>query len=369
MDGIGYVETLDAVRDALKGMNYTPEPGKKIGIGVASSYKNVGIGTGKIDGAGAAVELNKDGRVLVKIGATENGQGSDTAMAIIAAKATGISYDLIDILSNDTKHTPDGGVTTASRQTFVSGNAVLCASNIFRDRLMEFTGLLMNTDSKELIIENDKVISGSGVKIELSELYKRAAERDMKIESYYYYDPPETYPLRDSADHEPGVDVKKYDIHYSYCFGTQAAAVEVDENTGEVKVLKIVAAQDSGKSINKKVVHGQVEGAVVMGLGYALQEAFLQKEDAVITNNLNKLKIPSIKSIPQIETIIIEKPQAAGPYGAKGMGEVPINPTAPAIINAIHNATGFWITSLPAAKESVLKALNKLDPKEEKDEY
>lgn len=358
VDGIGFVETLHAVKEAMKSLDYKPSEGKKIGIGVASSYKNVGIGTGKSDGAGAAVELIENDRVLVKFGATENGQGSDTAMAIIAAKATGIDYDAIDILSSDTKYTPDSGVTTASRQTYITGNAVLNASTLFKENLLTFAATVMNMDKAVLSIKGRIISSSDGSNnISLAELYEKTVEKGIKIESFNYYDPPETFPLRDSADHEPGVDIKKYDIHYSYCFCTQAAVVEVDEITGEVKVLKIIAAQDAGNTIFKQSVYGQIEGAVMMGIGYGLQEEFVLKEGQIITGNLLKLKVPFIKDSTDIETIIIEKPQSTGPFGAKGMGEVPINPTAPAIINAINDAVGIRINSLPATRDKVLAAM------------
>lgn len=357
-DGIGFVETLHAVREAMRSIHFEPAPGKVIGIGVAGSYKNVGIGTGKADGAGAALELVENGRLLVKVGATENGQGSDTAMAIIAARATGVNYDAIDILSSDTANTPDGGVTTASRQTYVTGNAVLYAATELKEKLLSFAAEVMNTEAVDLDIKESAVIVKDGdICILLSEIYEKAAEKGIKIESYHYYNPPETFPLRESADHEPGVDLNKYDIHYSYCFGAQAAVVEVDESTGEVTVLKMIAAQDAGNSIFKQSVHGQIEGAVMMGAGYALQEEFLQDEGRIITGNLLKIKVPFIRHSFDIETLVIEKPQLSGPFGAKGMGEVPINPTAPAIINAIYDAVGVRINSLPATKDKVLAAL------------
>jgi aldehyde oxidoreductase len=240
----------------------------------------------------------------------------------------------------------------------VTGNAVLNASTLFKENLLAFAATVMNMDADTLSIKGRIISSNDGSgNMPLAELYEKAVQRGIKIESFNYYDPPETFPLRDCADHEPGVDIKKYDIHYSYCFSTQAAVVEVDENTGEVKVLKIIAAQDAGNAIFKQSVYGQIEGAVMMGIGYGLQEEFVVKEGQIVTGNLLKLKVPFIKDSTDIETIIIEKPQSTGPFGAKGMGEVPINPTAPAIINAINDAVGVHINSLPATRDKVLTAL------------
>jgi aldehyde oxidoreductase len=358
VDGIGYVETLNAIKKALKSIDYKPSEGKRLGIGIAGSYKNVGIGTGKPDGAGAAIELLDNGRILLKFGATENGQGSDSAMAVIAAKTIGIDYNNIDILSSDTKYTPDSGVTTASRQTFITGNAVYNVADLFRNELLSFASGEMDIDKDKLGIQGMSVVSKVGEQsMTFSRIFEKAANKGMKLESSYYYNPPETFPLRESADHEPGVDVKKYDIHYAYCFGAQAAIVEVDEQTGEVKILKIIAAQDAGNAIHMQSVYGQIEGAVMMGAGYALHEEFLQKEGRIETGNLLKLKVPMIKNSFDIETLVVEKPVSTGPFGAKGMGEVPVNPTAPAIINAIYDAVGVRIESLPATKEKVLAAL------------
>lgn len=365
MDGIGYVEALQAVKEAvqkMKAADRKPEAGKKYGIGIAGSYKNVGIGTGKMDGAGAALELKEDGHILVKFGATENGQGSDTAMAVIAAKTLGISYDSIEILSSDTKFTPDGGVTTASRQTYVTGNAVLNAAVLFKEKLLAYTGKYLDTTADNLVLNENYVALRDGIPVmTLAMVYAKAAEDGTRIESYYFYDPPETFPLRESADHEPGVDISKYDIHYSYCFGAQAALVEVDEYTGEVRVLKVFAAQDAGNAIHRQNLYGQIEGAVMMGAGYALQEEFVQKEGRIVTRNLLALKVPMIKNSFDIETAIVEVPQSTGPFGAKGMGEVPINPTAPAIVNAIYDAVGVRISSLPATRDKVLDALRNKD--------
>lgn len=360
-DGIANKETLDAVKELMKGQTFKATEGKKIGIGLAGSYKNVGIGTGKHDGAGAELELTLGGRILTKIGATENGQGSDTAMAIIASRELNIDYNLIDILSSDTKHTPDGGDTTASRQTFVSGNAVKCVSTEFLKLLKEKAAELLNTGVSNVIQENDRFYDAENKhETNLMGIYEKAVKDGEVIKAYHFYNPPETFPLRASADHIEGTTDHDFDIHYAYCFAAQVAVVEVDEATGEVKVLKVFAAQDSGSIIHELSIKGQVEGAVAMGFGYAIQENFIQQEGLIPNNNLLKLKVPMIKQTPEIEVVIVEKPQLSGPFGAKGMGEVPVNPTAPAIINAIHDATGVWLNRIPYSKATLLEEMKRL---------
>lgn len=357
--GVGYLETLDAVEKGLRKIQVKPRPGKKIGIGVASSYKNVGLGTGKPDGAGAELELLENGRILVKVGATDMGQGSDTVMAQIAAGAMGVDYQNFDVLSSDTALTPDGEMTTASRQTYVTGNAVLIAASQLKEKILDLASAEFAKDRTSLSLTGNGIMLSDNPErvISFQDIYQLAAQKGVKLTSFHYYNPPTTYPLRESADHEPGVALEKYNIHYAYCFGTQAAVVEVDEKTGEVEVLHVIAAQDAGKAIHPQNVHGQIEGSVVMGMGYALSEQYVQKEGQVVTDNLHKLKIPKISQAPEMETVIVEVQQPEGPFGAKGMGEVPINPTAPAIINAIYDAIGVRIDSLPATKEKILKAL------------
>ena len=361
-DGVANIEILDAVKELIQNKSFRASNGKKIGIGLAGSYKNVGIGTGKPDGAGAEIELMPGGRILAKIGATENGQGSDTAMAVIASRELNIDYYLVDILSSDTKYTPDAGDTTASRQTFVSGNAVKGASADFLKLLKNYAATLLNIEVAEIIHENDKFYDKNKKNsVDLGGIYDASKKLGEVIKAFYYYNPPETFPLRPSAEHVEGTTDHDFDIHYAYCFGAQVAVVEVDMETADVKVLKVFAAQDAGSTIHEMSIRGQVEGAIAMGFGYAMQENFIQKDGYIINNNLLKLRVPMIKQMPEIEVAIVEKPQLSGPFGAKGMGEVPVNPTAPAIINAIHDATGIWLNKIPFDREVLLSEMKKLN--------
>lgn len=357
--GVGYRQTLDAVEEALREVRFDPSPGKKIGVGIASAYKNVGIGAGKQDGAGAAVELTETGVVLLKVGATDMGQGSDTALAQIAAQASGIPYEVIRVLSSDTFCTPDGGETTASRQTFVTGNAVQAAAIRFKQVLQDWISREYGIGPEDMVFHSNLLIDARSGKqaATMEEVAKRAKAKGQKLAAEHYYLAPTTYPLPESADHQPGVELARYNIHFAYCFGTQAAVVEVDEETGEVKVLKVIAAHDVGRAIHPQNIRGQIEGSVVMGMGYGLSEEFKLDRGQVVTGNLARLKLPKITQTPEIQPLIIEVEQPEGPFGAKGMGELPINPTAPAIINAIYDAVGVRINSLPATREKILQAL------------
>ena len=361
----GYIQTVEAVEKALEEYHKNiPEPGagKRIGIGVASSYKNVGLGAGKKDRAGASIEIDNHGKVYLRVGATDMGQGSDTVLTQMASEVTGISFEDFLVISNDTSQTIDGGVTTASRQTYISGHAVIGAAaklkRVVNSLFLEVVGVkesdyefiqggirLHKKGKFNANVENDF--------ISYLNLAKMARENKVALKADYIYTAPTTYSLRERADHQPKVPIEKYNIHFAYCFNTQAAIVEVDELSGEVKVLKVIAAQDLGKAIHPQNCHGQLEGAIVMGIGYGLSEEFKLVDGKMITDNLAKLRLPKITDMPEMQTILIEE-ESDGPFGAKGMGEVPINSTAPAIISAIYDAIGVRIENLPATKEKVL---------------
>jgi CO/xanthine dehydrogenase Mo-binding subunit len=348
-EGIGYLQTLDAAAAGLERMrsefgNRAPAPNKRIGFGIASSYKNVGIGTGLDDGAGAIVELSADGRISVRTGAADMGQGSDTVAAQIAAEELALPYELVDVIACDTRSCPDGGMTTASRQTYVTGNAVKLAAAELRARLSAW---LPAPDSRR-----DAAAAARAIR----EARERALAEGFSVSAESRYRPPATSAHRTSAELVPGEAESSLDIHYAYCFASAAVAVEVDTETGAVRALKVCAAQDSGRAINPMSVRGQIEGAVAMGLGYALSEQFVTNEFSLVTDDLAKLGLPKISDVPPIEVTIVEVPQPGGPYGAKGMGEVGLNPIAPAVSNAIFDAIGVRLRSLPMTPAKVLAA-------------
>jgi len=327
-------------------------------VGIASAYKNVGIGSGKKDKAGAAIELRADGRLVLKMEAAEIGQGCGTIMAQIACEATGIPFERFEPIGNDTGITPVGAVTTASRETYISGNAVLHAAR-------DLAGKLFSRLQKYYGIQKENVSFGehgikdlkSGRDVSWAEFARKLAAEREPLRAEYEYLSPATVSLPDDCLPKEGDGPEKFQIHFAYCFATHGAIVEVEERTGQVRVLKIIAAHDCGKTINPQMFKGQIEGGVVMGLGYALSEEFVLKEGRVVTDTLSKLNLPRMTEAPEIEVIGIEEEDPGGPFGAKGIGELPVNPVAPAVINAIFDAVGVRITSLPANPEKVLAAL------------
>lgn len=373
-ESVGIKETLIKARECLASMEM-PKVKGKIGIGVASGYKNVGMGRGLKDSAAAAIELKADGRVLVKVGTCDMGQGSDTVMAQLAAHALDLDYASLDVLSADTFSAPDGGGTFAQRGTYITGNAVLRAADQFKKLLIKRASEDMGIEPSRISFSKGNFLDAQSAKIilKLVDLARSTVGEGEKLEAEVMYTMPKTYPLRtvmeqaaykikedwhlQSAADELPEDSEEYQNYNCYSFVTHVAIVEVDENTGEVKVHKFIAAHDCGKLLNPLTALGQIEGSVVMGMGYGLSEEFVMKNGLMVTDTLGKCRIPGFRRTPDIKTIIVEDPEPGGPLGAKGISEVATVPTAPAIVNAIHDAIGARITSLPANKKRVLAAI------------
>jgi xanthine dehydrogenase molybdenum-binding subunit len=206
----------------------------------------------------------------------------------------------------------------------------------------------LNAALDSLAFQDGRVISLDGRSMSFSEVTSAARRQGCTLEAFYEYCAPATVPLGQAGD-----------AHFAYGFGTQAAQVEVDLTTGEVKVLRVVAAHDVGRAVNPMAIEGQIEGGIVMGIGYALTEEFVIEEGFVKSDNLKRYKIPTIRHMPEIHPIILEYHTSEGPFGAKGIGEVTSIPTAPAILNAIYNACGVRLVRLPATPQRVLDALRK----------
>ena len=341
--GIGYPQTLEAVEEELRriapeieelrkteeerGRALGKRP-RKIGVGLASSFKNVGLGKGLPDEAGATAEIDRTGEVAIYVGATDMGQGSDTIFAQIAAAQLGLPYEKVTVISSDTARCPDGGMTTASRQTFVTGNAVHAAATALGERL-EKGGILRE-----------------GV-LDLPLLGKAAEEAGGTIREERRYDAPKTYPLQHFADHRAGVEEAAFGVHFGYCFSTQAVVLAVEPDSGAIEVLRVLAAQDAGKALHRQNVLGQIEGGVMMGVGYGLQEEYSVDDTGKGAATFRELGVVRIKDMPEVTSFIIEEPHPDGPFEAKGLGEVPLNPTAPAIANAVADALGYYPTKLP----------------------
>jgi xanthine dehydrogenase molybdenum-binding subunit len=355
-ESVGLVECLDRTVELMHALEpggdpFEPKhvpgaPDLRRSWGLALAFKNTGLGGGAPDKASAEIELYTDGRAEVRTSSAELGQGLVTVLQMIAAEELGMPPDAVEVLLSDTDLTPDGGPTTASRQTYVTGNAVRYAAGVVRQALA--TTLAEKYDCPP---EGVRFVEGlaqvNGVELPLGEAVGMMKSEGREPRALYEYWAPETQPLGTGGD-----------MHFAYSFAAQAAEVEVDLKTGEVRVLKVIAANDVGRTINPLGLLGQIEGGVMMGLGNALTEAFIVEEGQVFTDRMARYRIPSIVHTPEIYPIVVEHPTSEGPFGAKGIGEISSIPTTPAITNAIFNACGVRIRSLPADQDWLARQLS-----------
>jgi xanthine dehydrogenase molybdenum-binding subunit len=245
----------------------------------------------------------------------------------------------------DTDLTPDGGPTTASRQTFVSGNAARHAAQTLRQAVASTLAEKFDYPPDQVrFIEGLAQVNGHAIPLGDVVAMLRAEGREPR--ALYEYWAPETRPLGQGGD-----------MHFAYSFAAQAAQVEVNTLTGEVRVLRVIAANDVGRAINPLGLKGQVEGGIMMGLGNALTEHFIVEDGKVFTDRLARYRMPSIALTPDITPIIVEHPVDSGPYGAKGVGEIVSIPTTPAITNAIFHAVGVRVDRLPVDQSEIIRQM------------
>jgi len=318
--------------------------------GLACAYKNTGLGGGARDLAGAEIEVYADGHAEIRTSSAELGQGLPGVLAAITAEELGLPFDRVSILLSDTDRTPNGGPTTASRQTFVSGNAARHASIQMRGVLTQVASERLDAPPEQIVFTGGQVCVRRNGATEpcatFAEVVAWTQEEGRPTRLTYEYEAPKTQPLGTGGD-----------MHVAFGYAAQAALVEVDTETGEVKVLKVVAAHDVGRAINPLSLEGQIEGGIVMGLGNALTEEYIVEGGVPYTQWLSRYKMPSIKHTPEIVSFIVEDPTAEGPYGAKGVGELASIPTTPAITNAIYNAVGVRVDTLPVDQDQLLREM------------
>ena len=255
---------------------------------------------------------------------------------------------------------PDGGVTSASRTTYVSGNAVVHAGKKLRAAMIEYAARRLNADPASVELKNGRFSSEGDRSIALRDLAAQAAAEGVRFAETHHYDSPPTFELWHHGPPLPADAPTGTDYFFSYSYATQVAVVDVDEELGKVNVVKIIAAHDVGRAINPQGIEAQIEGSCIMGMGYALTEEFRLDRGRVLTDNLKKCHIPTFKDCPEIVTIIVEDEEPSGPFGAKGIAEAAAIPTAPAIINAIRDAVGVRIRDLPATPMKLLDAIHAL---------
>jgi CO/xanthine dehydrogenase Mo-binding subunit len=345
--GVGIRQCLQALRPhwararhEAQTANVTGKGGSLRGVGVAGMWYGCG-NTALPNPSTIRLGLKPDGRVALHQGGVDLGQGSNTAITQICADALGAPIANFDLVSADTDLTPDCGKTSASRQTFVTGKAAEQAGRALRARILRLTNsgerARLTFASGYVTVEEDSVER----RVELSNLPLDHRGYALAVEETF--DPP-TSPLDPLGQGDPFA---------VYGFGAQMAELEVDCDLGTVHLLKITAAHDVGKAINPMLVEGQIEGGIAQGIGFALTEEFHPGHSETLRDCL----IPSAGDVPPIESILIEAASPLGPFGAKGIGEQALIPTAPAILNAIYDAIGVRLRRVPATPARIRAAI------------
>ncbi len=309
--------------------------------GLACGFKNTGLGTGADDSSGVILRLLPAGRLQIKSGASEVGQGMVTTLQLIAAEVLNIPPDNINVYLMDTQLTPDGGPTTASRQTYVTGNAVRQAATALRERIIELLGKQIGNESATFQLSTEGA-DFSERHVSWQEIHDLLKQSPEGLEVECRYRAPDTFPLDVGGQ-----------IHIAYGFAAQAVKVGINLGSGEVKALQVIAANDAGRVINPLGFQSQVEGGVVMGVGHALMEDFKIENGIIKSDRIARYEVPRMRDLPEIISIIVESKTSEGPFGAKGVGELVCVPTPPAITNAIYHAIGLRVDSLPVTKEKV----------------
>lgn len=311
----GAVETPDGWQLPNMGGVGDPSHAKKRGLGIAMSMKNSGFSFGFPEGSTARVVLRGDTEIEaaeVHTAAAEVGQGVHSVLAQLAAERLGIPVERVTVVASDTANIDDAGPASASRLTFFAGNAVVTAADMALARWLD---------------------------------------EDRPAVAEFHYRAPETTPF----DPETGASVNSV----SFTYTAQAVEVEVDAETGAIRLERVVAVLDPGRAVNPQQVRGQIEGAVVQAQGWTVLENLVTEGGRILTDTLSTYLIPTARDIPaRVETHLLEKPDPEGPLGVRGVGEAPFGPLAPAIVCAVHDATGVWFDRLPLTPEAVWRGLH-----------
>jgi CO/xanthine dehydrogenase Mo-binding subunit len=342
-------ETQRRAWEAL-GPPHEPAPGKRVGRGIASTLTSFGRIVWLHDWSAAWVELQMDGTLMIRIGVPDIGGGQASSLVQIAAEIFRLPMEQITIHIGDSSLTPLAGTTTATRQLYMSGSAVHKAGMELRESMLAQAASVLGAPAEALILKDGTVSAPHGRRMTFQELAASCSRSARERYSHTVFHAP----VGQVMDFETG----QGRVFPDFTFGTQAVEVEVDEATGVVRVLKLVSCYDVGRVINRNSVEGQMEGGAAMGLGYALTEDDVLEQGVSKTANLMTYLIPTALDVPDITTIVLESGEGAGPWGARGIGEPAMVATAPAIANAVYDATGARITRLPLTPERVWWAMH-----------
>lgn len=353
-ESLGYQEVLEAIRPHYQTYleeaadfndRQTPDSPYRKEVGLAGMWYRFGkSGTLSVE---AGAELSPEGKLIITCSAPDYGQGSSTTMSQLAAETLGIPRESVKILNADTALTPDSGIQGASRATYFVGGAVVRAAEILKQALLSTATELLDCDPKVLQLTTAGITCSrpnkdGATQVSYQEIYKEFSRLNLPTSFHGFFDLSEKFPESSRPRYIP-----------LFVTGAQVADVLVNLQTGVVNIPRITAAHDVGQVINPLDARGQIEGAIMMGIGTALMEEYIPG----ITQGFGDYYLPTALSTPEINTILIEIPSYEGPFGVKGLGEAAILPTAPAVINGISRIIGSRIRSLPATPERVLKTI------------
>jgi len=322
---------------------------KRRGLGVGMGWYRTSIGIGG-DACGANVHVHEDGSVLLFTGITEMGQGSYTVLPQICAEELGVCLEDVRYVTPDTDMVPESGPTVGSRSTTLMGNAIILAAQQVKKSILEAASEILDVPADRLEARTRNIFDREAPEHGIT--FREAAAKCMatgkRLIGQGWWTPP-----KPSLDPETG----QGNPYFVYTYATHMAEVIVDVETGEVAITDYAAAFDVGKAINPRALEGQIEGGVAMGMGYALMEKIVTEAGYIQNLSLRNYLIPTALDVPEIKSVIVEVENKYGPYGAKGIGEMPNIPATPAILNAIADACGGRIRTLPADSESVFRAI------------
>jgi len=351
-------ETIEAVQAAAGDLPSPSHGDALVGRGIASNMQSYGRLVWLNDTATAWIGFEHDGSVVVRIGIQDIGAGQASALTQITSEVLGIEPDLISIHFGDSARTPRAGTTTATRMLYMSGNAVHDGAVELRDKLLAVVAEAREVPVGSLVMADGRVRSDE-IDIPVTEVLAAALARGITTFVHHTFFGPTGAPA-----------VKELDtprILPDFTFGTHLADVEVDTRTGQIRLLRYIAAHDVGRAINPTTVHGQILGGAVQGIGQALSEEVVLDEGVNLSGALFQYLVPTAADLPELEAIVLESGEGLGPFGARGIGEPPIGPSAAAIANAVADAAGIRMTELPIRPEKVWRALREAESSEHSD--
>ena len=327
----------------------------KIGRGVAAYLQSYGRLTFLHDTSEAWVGVEMDGTVVVRSGVTDIGAGQASALGQIAAEVLGVTLDNVVIYNSDSAVTPLAGTTTATRALYMTGNAAKLAAEAVRKRLAAGAAQELGVAADQVDFGDNRVfvVHEPARSMAMIDLVRACAARGIHRSELAIF----RAPFSDPLDPQTG----QGQAHPDYVFGAQAVEVAVDVETGEVTVLRSVAAHDVGQCVNRAAVEGQIEGGTQNGQGFALSEEMLYHEGRLLTPSFSEYLMPTSMDMPKVQSIILESRSGVGPFGAKGIGEPALTPVAPAIANAVADAIGVRVFELPMTPERVVRAIQEME--------